>query len=155
MKFGAPVTIPTDSITSLTVDAPAGLGSEFQDETLTLDGILPGTSQAAAAPLRVPAQPPVRHTIRLDVTQPSAGPAGGLRLLARDRSGLLALDLRFDTVKRTCQAHLDYRYHTGALPQDAVPALFRMEHRDCRLRNAGQRRHHPHRREFGLTKVFG
>ena len=81
MKFGTPVTIPADSITRLTVDAPAGLGGEFQGGTLILDGTFPpGAEQAAAILLRVPAQPPVRHMIRLDVTDRSAGPAGGLRL---------------------------------------------------------------------------
>jgi hypothetical protein len=134
MKFGTPVTIPADSITSLAVDAPAGLGGEFPGETLTLDGTFPPeTSQAAAVLLRVPAQPPVRHTIRLDITERSAGPVGGLRLLARDRSGLLTMDLRFDTAQRTCHAHLDYRYHVGALPQDAVPVL-----RFCAAVAAGQ-----------------
>ena len=134
MKFGTPVTIPADSITSLAVDAPAGLGGEFSGETLSLDGTLPpGMSQAAAVLLRVPAQPPVRHTIRLDVTGRSAGPAGGLRVLARDRSGLLALDLRFDTVKRTCQAHLAYQYYVGVSPHDAVPVL-----RFCAAVAAGQ-----------------
>jgi hypothetical protein len=92
--------------------------------SLSLDGTLPAeTSPAAAVLLRVPAQPPVRHTIRLDVTGRSAGPAGGLRVLARDRSELLALDLRVDSVKRTCQAHLAYQYHVDVLPQDAVPVL--------------------------------
>jgi len=134
MRFGTPVTIPADSITSLTVDAPAGLGGEFPGGALTLDGTLPaGTSQAAAVLLRVPAQPPVRHLLRLDVTGRSAGPAGGLRVLARDRSGLLTLDLRFDTVQRACQAHLAYQFYVDALPQDAVPAL-----RFCAAVAAGQ-----------------
>jgi hypothetical protein len=61
--------------------------------------------------------------ISLDVTERSAGPAGGLRLLAQDRSGLLTLEQRIDTVKRTYQAHLVYRYHASVLPQDAVPVL--------------------------------
>jgi hypothetical protein len=36
-------------------------------------------------------------------------------------------------VIRTCQAHLAYRYHVGALPQDAVPVL-----RFCAAMAAGQ-----------------
>jgi hypothetical protein len=124
MKFGTPVTIPAPCITGLVIDAPAGLGGEFQGGTLALDGTFsPGAEQAATVLLRVPAQPPVRHVIRLDVTGRSAGPAGGLRLLARDRTGLLTLEQRFDFVERTFQAHLAYRYHAGVLPQDAVPVL--------------------------------
>ncbi len=124
LTFGTPVTIPPDSITSVTVDAPAGLGGEFQAGTLTLDGtFLPGAEQAAAVLLRVPAQPPVRHVITMEVTARSAGPTGGLRVLSRDRSGLLTLDQRYDMVQRTHRAHLAYRYHPRALPQDAVPVL--------------------------------
>jgi hypothetical protein len=40
----------------------------------------------------------------------SAGPAGGLRVLAQDRSGLLTLEQRIDTIQRTYQANLSYRY---------------------------------------------
>jgi hypothetical protein len=124
MKFGTPVTIPPTSISKLTVDAPAGLGGEFRDATLNLDGTFqPGAEQAATVRLRVPAYPPIRHMVSLDVTERSAGPAGGLRLVARDPSGLLTLEQRIDTVKRTYQAHLVYRYHTNVLPQDAVPVL--------------------------------
>ena len=124
MKFGTPVTIPSASISKLTVDAPAGLGGEFRDATLIMDGTFPpGAEQAATVRLRVPAYPPVRYVISLDITERSVGPAGGLRLLARDRSGLLTLEQRIDTVKRTYQAHLDYRYHAGVVPQDAVPVL--------------------------------
>ena len=71
--------------------------------------------------------------IRLERHQPQRGPAGGLRLLARDRSGLLTMEQRFDTVQRTHQARLTYRYHDGALPQDAVPVL-----RFCAAVAAGQ-----------------
>jgi hypothetical protein len=83
--------------------------------------------------LRIPVQPPVRQVIRLNVTSRSAGPAGGLRLSSRDSSGLLTMDQRFDTVRRTHQARLTYRYHAGALPQDAVPVL-----RFCAAVAAGQ-----------------
>jgi hypothetical protein len=124
MTFGTPVTIPADSITRLVVDAPAGLGGEFPSGTLALDGIFtPGSEQAATVLLRVPAQTPIRHVITLDVTERSAGPAGGLRMLAQDRSGLLALEQRFDIGKRTYQAHLTYRYHADVLPRDAVSVL--------------------------------
>jgi len=134
MRFGTPVTIPPASITSLAVDAPAGLGGELQSGTLTLDGTFPaGTEQAPAVLLRVPAQPPVRHLIMMEVTGRSAGPAGGVRVLSRDRSGLLTLDQRFDLVRRTHRAHLAYQYHSVALPQDAVPVL-----RFCAAVAAGQ-----------------
>jgi hypothetical protein len=124
MKFGTPVTVPAASITKLAVDAPAGLGGEIRGGTLALDGtFVPGSEQAATVLLRVPAQPPIRHAISMEVTERSAGPAGGLRMLARDRSGLLTLEQRIDTVQRTYQARLSYRYHGGALPQDAVPVL--------------------------------
>ena len=124
MKFGTPVTIPPASITELAVDAPAGLGGEFQSGTLSLDGTFPpGSEQAAAVLLRVPAHPPIRHMISLDVTERSTGPAGGLRMLARDQSGLLALEQRFDIGQRTYQARLAYRYRAGVLPRDAVPVL--------------------------------
>lgn len=134
MRFGTPVTIPSASITSVTVDAPAGLGGQFQGGSLTLDGSFPtGAEQAHAALLRVPAQPPVRHMVTMEVTDRSAGPAGGLRVLSRDRSRLLTMDQRFDLVRRTHRAHLAYQYHTGALPQDAVPVL-----RFCAAVAAGQ-----------------
>ena len=41
MKFGTPVTIPPASITRLAVDAPGGLGGEFEGGTLILDGTFP------------------------------------------------------------------------------------------------------------------
>lgn len=134
MKFGTPVSVPAASITKLAVDAPAGLGGEVQGGTLALDGtFLPGSEQAVTVLLRVPAQPPIRHVVSMEITERSAGPAGGLRMLARDRSGLLALEQRIDTVRRTYQARLSYRYHGGALPQDGVPVL-----RFCAAVAAGQ-----------------
>lgn len=134
MKFGTPVTIPAASITGLTLDAPGGLGGEFQGGTLILDGTFPpGSERAAAMLLRVPAHPPVRHVIRMSVTSRSGGPAGGLLLATRDPSGLLTMEQRFDTVRRTHRAHLTYRYYDGALPQDAVPVL-----RLCAAVAAGQ-----------------
>lgn len=71
--------------------------------------------------------------VSLDVTGRSAGPAGGVRVLARDRTGLLTLEQRIDTVHRTFRANLTYRYHADALPQDAVPVL-----RFCAAVAAGQ-----------------
>jgi hypothetical protein len=134
MRFGTPVSIPPASITRLAVDAPAGLGGEFTGGTLRLDGTFPaGAEQMSSVLLRVPAQPPIRHMISLDVYGRSAGPAGGLRVIARDRSGLLTLDQRFDLVQRTYQANLVYAYHAGTLPQDAVPVL-----RFCAAVAAGQ-----------------
>jgi hypothetical protein len=134
LQFGTPVTIPPDSITTVTLDAPAGIGGEFQGGTLILDGTFPpGAEQAPAVLLRVPAQPPVRHVITMEVAGRSGGPAGGLRVVSRDRSGLLTLDQRFDTVHRTHRAHLAYQYHTRAIPQDAVPVL-----RFCAALAAGQ-----------------
>ncbi len=134
MKFGTPVTIPPASITRLTLDAPGGLGGEFDGGTLILDGTFPpGSERAAAILLRVPAQPPVRQVIRLNVINRSSGPGGGLRLSSRDPSGLLTLKQGFDTVQRTHQARLTYRYHGDALPQVAVPVL-----RFCAAVAAGQ-----------------
>jgi hypothetical protein len=69
------------------VDAPAGLGGEFQEGVLILDGTFqPGADAAAAVLLRVPAHPRVRRMLQMDVTERGSG-AGGLRLLTRDRSG--------------------------------------------------------------------
>jgi hypothetical protein len=134
MKFGTPVTIPPASITRLTLDAPGGMGGEFEGGTLILDGTFPaGSEQAAAILLRVPAQPPVRQVIKMSITYRSSGPSGGLRLSSRDPSGLLTMEQRFDMIQRTHQAHLTYRYHAGALPQDAVPVL-----RLCAAVAAGQ-----------------
>lgn len=118
----------------LTLDAPGGLGGEFEGGTLILDGTFPpGSEQAAVMLLRVPARPPVRQVIRMSVTNRRSGPAGGLLLASRDPSGLLTMEQRFDTVRRTHRAHLTYRYHDGALPQDAVPVL-----RFCASVAAGQ-----------------
>jgi len=143
IKFGTLVTIPPASITSLTLDAPGGLGGEFEGGTLILDGTFqPGSERAAAILLRVPAQPPVRQVIRMSVTSRSSGPVGGLLLSSRDPSGLLTMEQRFDTVQRTHQACLTYRYHAGALPQDAVPVL-----RFCGAVAAGQ--------EMALTDSAG
>jgi hypothetical protein len=123
LTFGTPATIPPASIAKLAVDAPAGLGGEFQGGTLRLDGTFqPKPGQATTVLLRIPAHPPVRRMISLDIAEQSGGD-GGLRLLARDQSGLLTLELRFDFTQRTCQAHLAYRFHGSALPQDAVPVL--------------------------------
>ena len=59
MKFGTPVTIPPASITRLAVDAPGGLGGEFEGGTLILDGTFPpGSEQAATILLRVPRSRP-------------------------------------------------------------------------------------------------
>ena len=123
MTFGTPATIPPASIARLAVDAPAGLGGEFQGGTLSLDGTFqPRPGQAATVLLRIPAYPPVRRMVSLDIAERSGGD-GGLRLLARDQSGLLTLELRFDFSQRTCQASLAYRFHGSALPRDAVPVL--------------------------------
>ena len=43
------------------------------------------------------------------------------------------MEQRFNTVRRTHRAHLTYRYHDSALPQDAVPVL-----RFCAAVAAGQ-----------------
>lgn len=134
LQFGTPVTIPPGSLTTVTVDAPAGLGGEFRGGTLILDGTFPaGAEQAPAVLLRIPAQPPVRRVISLEVTGRSAGPGGGLRVMSRDRSRLLTLDQRFDMVQCTHRAHLAYHYLPGVLPQDAIPVL-----RFCAALAAGQ-----------------
>jgi hypothetical protein len=123
MKFGTPVTIPSGSITRLAVDAPAGLGGEFQGGTLILDGTLqPGTEQPATILLRVPARPPVRRTVRLDVAERSAGD-GGFRLLAKDHFELLTLELRFDFGQQNSQIALTYRYRHDAPAGDVAPVM--------------------------------
>jgi hypothetical protein len=105
MKFGTPATIPAASITKLTLDAPGGLGGEFEGGTLILDGTFPpGAEQASAILLRVPAQPPVRQVIRMNIINRSSGPIGGLLLASQDPSGLLTMEQRFDTVRRTHRA---------------------------------------------------
>jgi len=71
--------------------------------------------------------------ISLDVTGRSVGPAGGLSVSAQDRSGLLTLEQRIDTVQRTYRARLIYRYRADALPRDAVPVR-----RFCAAVSAGQ-----------------
>ena len=124
MKFGTPVTISPASITRLALDAPGGLGGEFQGGTLILDGTFPpGSEQAAVILLRVPAQPPVCQMLRMSVTNRSSGPDGGLLLSSRDPSGLLTMEQRFDTVQRNHHARLTYHYHADALPHEAVPVL--------------------------------
>lgn len=123
MKFGTPVTIPPSSISSLALDAPAGLGGEYQSGTLMLDGTFQPTSeQPTTVVLRVPAHPPIRRMVSLNVVERSAG-GGGLRLLARDQSGFLTLELRFDFSQQTSQANLTYHHHDSALPRDVVPVL--------------------------------
>jgi hypothetical protein len=123
MKFGTPVTIPPGSITRLAVDAPAGLGGEFRGGTLILDGTLrPGTEQPTAVLLRVPAHPPVRRMVRLEVAERSAGD-GGLRLLARDQFGLLTLELRFDFGQQSSEGDLTYQYRGGVPAGDVAPVM--------------------------------
>jgi hypothetical protein len=123
LRYGTAVTIPPEAITSLIVDAPAGLGGEFQGGTLILDGTFqPGADAAAAVLLRVPVHPPVRRMLQMDVTERSSGD-GGLRLLTRDHSGFLTLELRFDFTQQACHATLACRHQEGVLPKDAIPVL--------------------------------
>jgi hypothetical protein len=124
MLFGTRVIIPDANVAGLVIDAPGGLGGEFSGGELILDGTFQPTPEAASAVLlRIPPNPPVRHSVRLNVTSRSSGPAGGLRMIAQDSSSLLSLDQRFNLARHTYQAHLTYKYHDGVLPQDAVPVL--------------------------------
>ena len=124
MTYGTRVAIPSVHVEGLVVDAPGGLGGEFSGAELVLDGAFePAPEAAETIVLRMPPHPPIRHTVRLRVTERSRGPAGGFRLISRDSSNLLTLDLRVDVARHSYQAHLAYHYLPDVLPQDAVPIL--------------------------------
>jgi hypothetical protein len=124
MTYGIRVIIPRANVEGLLVDAPGGLGGAFPGGELVLDGAFePAPEAADTIVLRIPPMPPIRHSVRLCVGERSRGPAGGFRLISRDSSGLLTLDLRVDTARHSYQAHLTYQYLPDVLPQDAVPVL--------------------------------
>lgn len=124
MTYGTRVIIPGANVEGVVVDAPGGLGGEFPGGELILDGTFePAPEAADTIVLRVPPMPPIRHSVRLRVEDRSRGPAGGSRLISRDSSGLLTLDLRLDSARHSYQAHLTYHYLPDVLPQDAVPVL--------------------------------
>lgn len=124
MTYGIRVIIPGPNVEGLVVDAPGGMGGDFPGGELVLDGAFePAPEAADTIVLRVPPMPPVRHSVRLRVEDRSRGPAGGFRLISRDSSGLLTLDLRVDSVRHSYQAHLSYHYLPDVHPHDAVPVL--------------------------------
>ncbi len=124
MTYGTRVIIPGANVEALTVDAPGGLGGEFAGGQLVLDGAFePAPEAADTIVLRIPPMPPVRHSVRLHVDDRSRGPVGGFRMISRDSSHMLTLDLRVDTIGHSYQAHLRYRYLPDVLPHDAVPVL--------------------------------
>jgi len=124
MTYGTRVVIPGVHVEGLVVDAPGGLGGSFPGAELILDGTYePAPEAAETIVLRIPPQPPIRRTVRLRVGERSRGQAGGFRLVSRDSSGLLTLDLRVDAAQKTLRANLNYHYVPKVLPQDAVPVL--------------------------------
>jgi hypothetical protein len=59
----------------------------------------------------------------MDIPCRSKGPAGGFRLQAQDRAGLLTLDMRINPAASTYNAQLSYQFNDQVLPKDAVPVL--------------------------------
>jgi hypothetical protein len=59
----------------------------------------------------------------MDIPRRSKGPAGGFRLQAQDRAGLLTLDMRINPAASTYNAQLSYQFNDQVLPKDAVPVL--------------------------------
>ena len=104
---------------------PGGLGSQFAGGGMALDGKIAAADAAEAKylVLRVPPVPPVRHVLTMDIPRRSKGPAGGFRLHAQDRAGLLTLDMRINPAASTYNAHLSYQFNDQVLPKDAVPVL--------------------------------
>jgi hypothetical protein len=125
MLYGSPVQIPAENIDGLSIDAPGGLGSQFTGGGIALDGSVAAADavEAMYLVLRVPPDPPVRHVLTMDVQHRSTGPAGGFRLQAQDKCGLLALDMRLNPAASTYDAQLRYQYNNQVLPKDAVPVL--------------------------------
>jgi hypothetical protein len=125
MLYGSPVQIPADNIGGLNIDMPGGLGSQFAGGGIALDGkiAVADAAEAKYLVLRVPPAPPIRHVLTMDIPNRSKGPAGGFRLLARDRAGLLTLDMRINPTTSTYNAQLSYQFNDQVLPKDAVPVL--------------------------------
>jgi hypothetical protein len=124
MTYGTRVIIPGAHVEGLVVDAPGGLGGSFPGAELIVDGTYePAPEAAETIVLRIPPQPPIRRVVRLRIGERSRGQAGGFRLVARERPGLLTLDMRVDVAQETLRANLGYRYIPEVLPQDAVPIL--------------------------------
>lgn len=103
---------------------PGGLG-EFASGGIALDGKIAAADAAEAKylVLRIPPRPPVRQVLTMDILSRSKGPAGGFRLQAQDRAGLLTLDMRINPATSTYNAHLGYQFNDQVLPKDAVPVL--------------------------------
>jgi hypothetical protein len=125
MLYGSPVQIPAENIGGLSIDMPGGLGSQFAGGGMALDGKIAAadTAEAKYLVLRVPPDPPVRHVLMMDIPRRSKGPAGGFRLQAQDRTGLLTLDMRINPATSTYNAQLSYQFNDQVLPNDAVPVL--------------------------------
>lgn len=125
MRYGSAVQIPAENIGGLSIDMPGGLGSQFAGGGMALDGKIAAADAAEAKylVLRVPPVPPVRHVLTMDIPRRSKGPAGGFRLHAQDRAGLLTLDMRINPAASTYNAHLSYQFNDQVLPKDAVPVL--------------------------------
>jgi hypothetical protein len=113
LKFRTSVTIPAASIATVTVDAPAWLGGEFQGRTLTLDGTFPpGVEQAPAVLFCVRRIRPVRHVITKEATGRSP-PCAVIWTLVRSRP---ASGLGFPPIRdegRRCAARWYARYAAG------------------------------------------
>jgi hypothetical protein len=124
MVYGSAVQIPAENISALSIDMPRGLG-EFAGGGIALDGkiAVAGAAEARHLVLRVPPAPPVRHVLLMDILSRSKGPAGGFRLQAQDRAGLLTLDMRLNPATSTYDAQLSYQFNDQVLPKDAVPVL--------------------------------
>ena len=124
MTYGTRVVIPGVHVEGLIVDAPGGLGGNFPGAELVLDGTYePAPEAAEIIVLCIPPQPPIRQAVRLRVGERSRGQAGGFRLVSRDSSGLLTLDLRVNAAQKTLRASLAYSYLPEVLSRDAVPVL--------------------------------
>jgi hypothetical protein len=104
---------------------PGGLDSQLIGGGITIGGIITAADAAEARylVLRVPPNPPIKYVLMMDIPNRSVGPAGGFRLQAQDRSGLLALDMRINPAASTYNANLSYQYKDHVLPKDAVPVL--------------------------------
>jgi hypothetical protein len=124
MVYGSAVQIPAENIGSLSIDMPGGLG-EFASGGIALDGEIAAAdaTEAKYLVLRVPPLPPVTQVLTMDILGRSKGPAGGFRLQAQDRAGLLTLDMRISPATSTYDAHLGYQFNDQVLPKDAVPVL--------------------------------
>lgn len=124
MLYGSPVQIPAENIGGLNIEAPGGL-SQFTGGGIALDGSIAtaDSPETKYLVLRVPPAPPIGQTLIMDIARRSKGIAGGFRLQARDRAGLLTLDMRINPATSAYDAQLRYQFNDQVLPKDAVPVL--------------------------------